>query len=192
MGLYRWNTSGYDIQFLAGIYKEADFVLGGGWSGSIAGGGFAGELTYFHATEEQEGARGKFTATLHYDYTFKSSLQLQFETLYNGHGAENLSTGIGDLLFQELNPKNLFPTKLAFFGSGAYELSPLLRVMLAAMYGPEGDFFYLGPTLNYSLSDSMELAGIVQYFTSEEVLDQEGNPLATDGTAIFIRLKWSF
>jgi hypothetical protein len=189
--LYRFNTKGYDIQFLGGVYTESDYVLGGGFSGSIAGGGFSGEMTYYHPMDEDDGG-GKATATIHYDYTFKSSLNLQFETLYNGFGAENFSTGLGDVLFQDLSPKNLFPTKLAFFGSGGYDVSPLFRVMLAGMYGPEGNFMYVGPTLTYSISDSMELAGIGQYYSMDEVEDQNGDPLVNSGTAIFVRFKWSF
>ena len=189
--LYRFNTKGYDIQFLGGVYTESDYVLGGGFSGSIAGGGFSGEMTYFHPMDNDDDG-GKATATIHYDYTFKSSLNVQFETLYNGFGADDFSSGLGDILFQDLSPKNLFPTKLAFFGSGAYDVSPLFRVMLAGMYGPEGNFMYVGPTLTYSISDTMELAGIGQYYSMDEVEDQNGNALVNSGAAIFVRYKWSF
>lgn len=189
--LYRFNTKGYDIQFLGGVYTETDYVVGGGFSGSIAGGGFSGELTYFYPIEKSDEG-GKATATLHYDYTFKNSLNLQFETLFNGFGEDDFSSGIGDLLFQDLNPKNLFPTKLAFFGSGAYEVSPLFRVILAGMYGPEGNFWYLGPTLTYSISNTMELSGFGQYFSMDEVTDSQGIALVNEGTAIYARFKWSF
>ncbi|MCP4882730.1 MAG: hypothetical protein GY908_02975 [Flavobacteriales bacterium] len=189
--LYRFNTKGYDIQFLGGVYTQTDYVIGGGFSGSIAGGGFSGEMIYFHPMDEPNDG-GKITATLHYDYTFKSSLNLQFETLYNGFGADNFSNGIGDVIFQDLSPKNLFPTKIAFLGSGGYDVSPLFRVMLAGMYGPDGNFLYIGPTLTYSISNSMELAGIGQYFSTDEVSDVSGDPLVSSGTAIFVRFKWSF
>ncbi len=189
--LYRFNTKGYDVQFLGGVYTQTDYVLGGGFSGSIAGGGFSGELTYFHPMDSDDEG-GTTTATLHYDYTFKSSLNLQFETLYNGFGAEDFSSGIGDLFFQDLSPKNLFPTKLALFGSGSYQVSPLFWVMLAGMYGPEGNFWYVGPTLSYSISDTMELAGFGQYFSMDEVEDASGVTMINEGTAIYLRFKWSF
>ena len=188
---YRFNTSGYDIQFLSGVFTQSDYVFGGGFSGSIAGGGFSGELTYFHPMDQDDGDNA-VTATLHYDYTFKNSLNLQFETLYNGFGQEELSSGIGDLLFQDLSPKTLFPTKLALFGSGGYQVSPLFWVMLAGMYGPEGNFWYVGPTLTYSVSDTMELAGFGQYFSMDEIEDPSGIPLVNQGFAIFARYKWSF
>lgn len=190
--LYRFNAKGFDIQFLSGVYTESDLVFGGGWSGSIAGGGFSGEFTYFHPIENDAEGKSALTATLHYDYTFKNSLNLQFETLYNGFGSEDFSSGLGEILFMDLSPKNLFPTQVALFGSGAYDLTPLFRVMLAGMYGPEGNFLYVGPTLTYSMSDTMELAAFGQYYFMDEVEDIVGKTLANSGTAIFIRLKWSF
>ena len=190
--LYRFNTHGYDIQFLAGIFTESDYIIGGGWSGSIAGGGFSGEMTYYHPMEDSPEENGAITATLHYDYTFKNSLNLQFETLYNGFGADDMSGGLGEVIFMDLSPKNLFPTKFALFGSGGYQLSPLVYLMLAGMYGPQGDFVYIGPTLSYSMSDSLELAVIGQYYAMEEVEDALGNSLPNSGSALFIRLKWSF
>lgn len=192
VGLYRFNTGGYDLQFLGGIYTETDYVLGGGWSGSIKGGGFSGEITYFHPMDREEDPDSELTATIHYDYTFRSSLNLQFEALYNGFGQEDLASGIGDLVFQDLSPKNLFPTQLAFFGSGAYDVTPLFRVMLAGIYGPEGNFYYVGPTLIYSLSNTMELTGVGQFYSSDEVFDEDGEPLITNGAALFVRFKWSF
>jgi len=188
VALYRFNTNGFDLQFLGGVYTEDYYVAGGGWSGSIAGGGFSGEMTYFHPMNEIDDKESSITITLHYDYTFKNSLNLQFESLYNGFGADDLTTGLGDVLFMDLSPTNLFPTKVALFGSGAYELTPLTRIMLAGMYGPEGNFLYVGPTITYSLSNTMELAGIGQYFT----MDSTDPTVADSGSALFVRLKWSF
>ena len=96
-------------------------MAGGGWSGSIGGGGFSGELTYFHPMSSSDESSSKATFTLHYDYTFSNSLNLQFETLYNGFGSDDLDTGLGDLLFLDSSPTNLFPTKIALFGSGGFE-----------------------------------------------------------------------
>ncbi len=188
VALFRFNTRGFDIQFLGGIYTEDYYVAGGGWSGSIAGGGFSGEMTYFHPMNEVDSKESTLTFTLHYDYTFSNSLNLQFESLYNGFGADDLTTGLGEVLFMDSSPTNLFPTKVALFGSGAYELTPLTRITLAGMYGPEGNFLYVGPTITYSMSNTIELAGIGQYFT----MDSADPTVADSGSALFVRLKWSF
>jgi len=73
-----------------------------------------------------------------------------------------------------------------------YDLSPLFRVMLAGMYGPEGNFLYVGPTLMYSMSNTLELAAIGQYFSMDEIEDSNGDSVANNGSAIFVRLKWAF
>lgn len=188
LAFYKFNTVGYDFQFLGGMYNEDDYILGGGWAGSIGGGGFSGEVTYYIPMSSNEETDSAVTAVIHYDYTFTNSLNLQFEGLYNGFGEEELSSGIGDIIFMDLSPKNLFPTQFALFGSAAYDITPLFRGMLAGIYGPEGNFLYVGPTLTYSVSNSMELAGIGQFYAMDEIDPNIPN----DGTAIFIRLKWSF
>ena len=186
--LYRFNTNGYDIQFLGGIFSERDYVIGGGWSGSIGGGGFNGELTYYRTIKNFSDYRGKILATLHYDYTFKNTLNLQFETLYNGFGAKEINRGLEDILFTDLGPVNLFPTKVAFFAGIGYDLSPLIRANLSGMYGPNGNFIYAGPTIMYAMSETLELAAIGQYFSVENKIES----LINDGNSIFVRLKWSF
>jgi hypothetical protein len=185
--LYRFNTHGYDFQFLGGVFTETDYVVGAGWSGSIAGGGFSGEATYYHPIDNFADSTGTVTASLHYDYTFSNSLNLQFETIYNGFGADNMN-GLGEVIFMDLSPKNLFPTKFAVFASAAYDVTPLFRAMLSGMYGPTGNFIYIGPTLTYSMSDVIELAVIGQYFSMDEVV----TALANEGSSVFVRLKWAF
>lgn len=44
--LYRLNHWKYDFQGLAGVYTQSDLVLGLGWAGQIAGGGFKGEFSF--------------------------------------------------------------------------------------------------------------------------------------------------
>ena len=186
--LYRFNTNGYDLQFLGGVYTETDYVIGGGWSGSVAGGGFSGEFTYYHPIDNFTDSTGTATATLHYDYTFANSLNLQIETLYNGFGADDMSAGLAGVVFMDLSPKNLFPTKYAIFSSASYNITPLFTAMLAGMYGPNGNFWYIGPTFTYSMSDTIELMAVGQYFAMDEL----SKDVANEGSSLFVRLKWSF
>ena len=188
--LYKVNTHNYDLQFLTGIYSQTDWVFGTGWSGSIKGGGFNGELTYFHSILASTSKKNYLTAVIHYDYTFKSSLNLQFETLYNGFGTST-SGGLSNFEMGNLNPKNLFPTKTAFFCSGSYNVSPLFNLLLAGMYSANGNFLYLGPTFTYSLSDNKQLSLIGQYFSTDENTPQN-SIITSNGGALFMRLKWAF
>jgi hypothetical protein len=192
--LYRFNTHGFDIQFLTGVHQSTDYVIGTGWSGSIKGGGFNGELSYYHPFKLGPGKRKAITAVMHYDYTFKNSLQLQFETLFNGFGRKDFATGLNELLIEDVTAKNLFPTKFAVFGSGGYRLSPLVTVLISGIYGPRGNFIYFGPSFTYSISDNMILDLIGQYFSTDSIDSLTGNrnEALTIGSSIYLRLKWSF
>jgi len=186
--LYKWNTHGYDIQVLTGVYSQTDWIFGAGWSGSIAGGGFNGELTYFHPITTSKNSN-RLTAVIHYDYTFKNSLSLQFETLYNGFGNNSSNSSLESFSLMSLNAKNLFPAKTAFFGSASYNVSPLLTAMLSGMVGKQGDFLYIGSTLTYSLSNNKELSVVAQlYQLKKDALTMQ----STFGGAVFARLKWAF
>jgi len=186
--LYKWNTHGYDIQMLTGVYSQTDWVVGAGWSGSIAGGGFNGEFTYFHPITTSESSN-RLTAVIHYDYTFKNSLSLQFETLYNGFGDHTNSSSLESFSLMSLNAKNLFPAKTAFFGSTSYNVSPLLTAMLSGMIGKRGDFLYVGPTLTYSLANNKELSVVAQLY---QLKNDAVTMQSTFGGSVFVRLKWAF
>ncbi|MCK5825265.1 MAG: hypothetical protein KAG96_07665 [Ichthyobacteriaceae bacterium] len=186
--LYRFNKLGYDFQFLGGILNESDYVVGAGWSGSILGGGFNGELSYYHPTENTANKKGEITATIHYDYSFSNSLNIQFETLYNGFGAEDMNGGILGVTYMDLTPKNLFTTQYALFGSVMYPITPLLNASLSTMYGPQGEFLYVGSSAMYSVSDEMEISVFGQYFSMEK----NENVIFNKGTSIFGRIKWAF
>lgn len=45
-GLYRFNTSGYDIQLLGGVFNSEDYVAGAGFSGAINSIALRGEASY--------------------------------------------------------------------------------------------------------------------------------------------------
>ncbi|MGV6846423.1 MAG: hypothetical protein ACWA42_09900 [Lutibacter sp.] len=182
--LYKWNAHKYDFQLLTGIFSQTDWVLGAGWSGSILGGGFNGEVTYFHSIDSSKNSN-KFTAVVHYDYIFKNSLSLQFEMLYNGFGSNNSSNSLESFTLMRLNAKNLFPAKTAFFGSVSYPISPLFTALFSSIIAQSGALVYVGPTLTYSLSNNKELAIVGQFY-------QLKNRTLINGGAVFARLKWSF
>lgn len=45
-GMYRFSKWDYDFQVISGWVGD-DYIVGGGWSGDIKGGGFRGEITHF-------------------------------------------------------------------------------------------------------------------------------------------------
>jgi len=185
--LYRFNKWSYDIQLIGGYYAETDYVLGGGFSGSLLKGGFRGEVTYFHPKENFSNTTGTFVASIGYDYTFTNSLMLQFEALYNGYGKQDGDFNIAEFYFLSMSPQNLSLTEYSFMGQASYPITPLLNITISGMYNPNDNSVYFGPSAVYSLKDNLELSVYTQYFTSQTPVEKGGK-----GAFLYWRLKWSF
>ena len=184
-GLYQFNKWGYDFQFLGGILNSEDWILGAGWAGDIKGAGFRGEISYFHPKENFSDTSGTFMLSLSWDYTFKNSLNIRTEFLYNGFD-QNISD-FGDYYFQTLSVKNLSFTDYSVFAQVSYPFNPLFNGGFSAMLFPSMSGFYIGPDLGISLTDNMDISFILQHFNGEFT---EGT--REKMTLAFLRLKWSF
>jgi len=186
-GLYRFNKWNTDIQFLAGYYKEKDFVLGTGFSGNLFKGGLRGEVSYFHSKNNFADTSGTFVASLGYDYTFANSLMFQVEALYNGYGKKSGNFNLAEFYFMQMSPQNLSLTQFSYIGLISYPITPLLKATFSVMYNPNDKSIYLGPSVDYSLKENLEFSVYTQFFTSDTPVEQGGK-----GGFLYWRLKWSF
>ncbi len=186
-GLYRFNHWRYDFQGLAGIYNQSDLVLGMGWAGQIAKGGFKGEMSWFRPVKRFSDTTGVFLSSVEYDYTFRNSIFIQFECLYNSNPVNTTNLLLSQINPELLNAKNPFLNGFSIFGNISYPFTPLINCSLAGIYNPSNRMVFILPTFTFSLMNNLDLSLIAQSF-------QSYNP-ATAGllqTAIFIRLKGSF
>lgn len=186
MGLYRFSKWKYDLQFLAGQVKS-DIVLGTGWSGDIKGGGFRGEISYFHNKDSLSSPVGQLVASLSGDYTFTNSTYLHLAFIYNSKGATEAPGFINPTILRETSAKYLTLSRLDLFGQVSYQLSPLWRVDVASIVNPFDNSFFVSPALSYLLSDNLELFMIGQIFSGDP-----GTEFGAIGTLIYFRMKWSF
>jgi len=186
-GLYRFNHWSTDIQMLGGYYNETDYVVGAGFSGSLFKGGLRGEASYFHPKDNFSDTTGTLVLSLGYDYTFKNSLMLQFEGLYNGYGEKSGDFNMLSFYFMQLSPQNLSLTEFSFLGQVTYPFTPLFNGAFSAMYSPNDKSLYLGPSVIYSLKENLELSFYTQYFTSTTPAEEGGK-----GVFLYWRIKWSF
>ncbi len=183
-GLFRFNHWNYDIQLLGGMLNSEDYVAGIGWSGDIKGAGFRGEFTYFHPIDHFSDTSGFMIVGVSADYTFKNSLYLLAEFLYNGYDLSILN--FSEFYFMPLSVKTLSFTDYSIGLQVAYPFTPLFNGNLAGMYFPSMDAFFAGPTLDLSLKDNLFISLIAQYFNGEFTNQRE------DLAFCFIRLKWNF
>ena len=186
-GFYRFNKWSYDFQGLAGIYAQDDLVLGLGWAGQIAKGGFKGEMSWFRSFENFSDSSWVFLSSVEYDYTFKNSLFLQFEGFYNSNGNNPSNVLISQFNPGLLNAKNPFLTGLSIFGNLSYPLTPLINLSFASIFNPSNSMYFLIPTFTWSLLDNLDLSVITQTFHSYDPELSEASQ-----TMLYARLKFSF
>ena len=184
-GMYRFSLWNYDFQFLSG-WDGPDYVIGGGWSGDIMGGGFRGELSYFTPREADNGSFASLVASVDGDYTFRNSLYVHSAILYNSHGTTGKA---GGRTFFDLNlsAKMLSLARYDIFGQVSYPFTPLFTGSFSGMVNPCDGSLFLGPSLTYSLGNNLELMATAQIFTGNT-----GTEFGGLGQAIYGRLKWSF
>ena len=188
---YRFNTLGFDIQLLGGVYQEEDLILGTGWSGNIGPTAFRGELSYFRDLDQFKDTTGYLMTSLGFDYTFSNSLMIQAEGLYSGFAKEMDVNSFLQFYSGNLDVKNLGFTPWSFFANISYPLTPLLTGSFATIWYPKWKGAYLGPSLDLSIKDNFVLSLILQYFTAE-FKDPSGASKRENNTFGFFRFKWSF
>lgn len=186
-GLYRFARGGYDYQFLAG-WMNGDYVAGGGWSGVIGSAGFTGEVTGFFPGKDMSLGNTVVSASTGVNYTFPNSLYLHVAYLYSSLGAVQVNSAQRDLLLsQVVSAKQLSPARHSVFGEVAYQFTPLLRGNFSGIADPSDGSYFLGPFLNYSVSQNFELLLGGQLF-----FGPANSLYGGYGQFIFARLKWSF
>ena len=188
---FRFNTHGFDIQLLGGVYQEEDLILGTGWSGNIGPTAFRGELSYFRGLDQFKDTTGYLMSSLGFDYTFSNSLMIQVEGLYSGFAKEMDVNSFLQFYSGNLDVKNLGFTPWSFFANISYPLTPLLNGSFATIWYPQWKGAYLGPSLDLSLKNNFVLSLILQYFTAE-FEDPSGAVKREHNTFGFFRFKWSF
>ncbi|MEP7239032.1 MAG: hypothetical protein ABI685_14230 [Ferruginibacter sp.] len=184
--LYRFNYKSYDFQFLAGKVN-ADYVLGGGWSGVLGAAGFNGEITTFIPDGTTFFSHSVISASAGVNYTFNNSLYLHGAYLYNSAGVLNASGSQTNLLLENVSAKNLSPAKHSVFAEAAYQFTPLIHGDIAGIIDPADGSFFTGPFFTFSLTNNLEfLAGGQLFF------GKKGSLYGDYGKLIYFRLKWSF
>lgn len=183
-GLYRFSLWGYDIQFLAGFVNGQDIVVGTGWSGAIGGLSFRGEVSWFDQYEDFPGDESTVLATTGFEKIFKNNSMAQVQIMYC-----NNPTGLND--FNSFYSGNLSSKDLAFsvfsaFGQFTWAATPLINLTASAMWLPDLDGWFAGPSFDYSLAQNLDFSLIWQHF--DALMGGEKSKI----NLAFLRLKYSF
>jgi len=188
---FRFNTLGFDIQFMGGAYQEEDLVLGAGWSGNLGSSAFRGEVSYFRDLNRFRDTTGYLMTSLGFDYTFSNSLMVQIEGLYSAFAKEMDINSFLQFYSGNLDVKKLGFTPWSLFGNLSYPITPLLTGAFATIWYPKWKGVYLGPSFDLSLKSNLDLSLILQYFTAA-FENPSGSTYRENNTFGFLRFKWSF
>ncbi|HJW28320.1 MAG TPA: hypothetical protein VJ508_03620 [Saprospiraceae bacterium] len=183
--LYRFNTSQFDIQLLAGVFNS-DYVIGGGWAGHIKEAGFKGEISYFHPMDVPADTSGVWSMSVMADQTFKGDWYVSASILYNSSPPENPFTVINPFT-SDLTAKNLFPFRYTFYTGAMKSFSPITSLSMAVIYSPKHHALILFPSFTWNVANNFDLGLIVQSAYADI-----SHAYRTTGNAIFLRSKWSF
>ena len=186
-GLYRFNHWRYDFQGLAGVYAERDLVMGIGWAGQIAKGGFKGEVAWFRPVKHFTDTTGVFLSSVEYDYTFRNSLVIQFEGFYNSNTVNSSYILASQFNPELLDAKNPFLTGFSLYGSVGHPVTPLINLSGAGIYNPSNRMVFIIPNFTFSLMNNLDLSLIAQSFQS-----YGPGTAGSSQTSVFLRLKGSF
>lgn len=185
--MYRFNKWNYDFQVMGGLYKD-DIVAGLGWSGYLKNAGFTGEGSYFIDRKNIADTSGIFVLSFGANYTFKNSIYLHGSWLYSSNGTTG-PAGWGSAFFviQDVTPKTFTLAKYSIFGQISYPFTPLIRGDISSIFNPNDKSIFIGPNLDFSLSDNISLLLMSQIF-----LGDPGTEFGYNSSLFYLRLKWSF
>jgi hypothetical protein len=182
--LYRFNTHGYDIQFLAGFFNSEDIIAGTGWSGSMGSVSFRGEATWFQPAKNFSDTTGTGIFTIGFDKTFSNNSMAQMQVMYCNNPAD-IQT-FESIYKGTMSTKEIAFSQFSAFGLYSYPITPLFNISLSAMWFPDLKGYYAGPSFEYSVAENVSLSLYWQHFES-----QKSEP----GTRInmgFLRVKFNF
>ena len=179
----------YDLQAIAGLLAENDYVLGLGWTGYIGQLTFRGEASYIHPRDNFADTSGQTIASVGLDYSFGKTNTVMIEFLYNQQKQQLTILSPFDFYTAPRDIKHLSFARYNLFAQVMAQPHPLLTTSLAAMYFPEEKGIFLMPNITYSLSDNADLTMVGQFFKGKF------NTLSTQELkifALFVRLSLSF
>ncbi|MDW3193695.1 MAG: hypothetical protein R8G66_15095 [Cytophagales bacterium] len=176
--LYKWNQHNYDFQVLSGVMRN-NFVLGGGWAGSIGNAGFKGEMTYFEPLGNTD--QRTFLASISGDYVFANSLYLNGSILFNS--APITSGSLLQASTANLDVRSLSPYRYSAFLQASFPAHPLFNVGISTMTFPGNQGVFINPFLTWSMLSNLDLDLIGQIFAWSD---------SDDVYVMYARVKWSF
>jgi len=183
----KMNRWGYDLMLLGGR-RAGDEVAGVAWAGSVAGGGFRGEVL---AGRPRDGSGdgssddGYVNASVSCDYAFPNTFYVQASVLYESRGATGDAGGVE--LLRAYARDDLSPGRWSLFAEVARDLNPLWRTDVSAIVNPLDGSFYAGPSLLWSAAPNLDVTAQALLFEG-----RAGTEFGDQGRIWMVKGQYSF
>jgi hypothetical protein len=108
--------------------------------------------------------------------------------IYNSRGTTGKAfTGDFVVVNRDISAKTLTPSRMEILGEIAYQITPLIRGDIAGIINPYDGSAFIGPSLDFSLNQNLDLTLVGQLFFGESQTEY-----GDYGQLFYGRLKWSF
>ena len=184
---YAFNKWNYDFQFMGGLMNDQYWVGGFGFAGNIGGAGFNGEASYYFPKSNFPDLKETLIASLGANYMFKNSLFINVGGLLNSAGSTEKVSRSMFTMMENISALDYTQSLASLFASASYPISPLINLDISGMMNPFDGSFYIGPSLNFSLSQNVNLYIIAQTYWGKEATE-----FGDIGQMYFSRLQWNF
>jgi len=173
------TVRGWDLSALAGTRPD-DWFIGGDFAGPIGQGLIRGEgITFF-----DESGRTFFQGVIAGEYTFPNTLGIVVEYFENGKGKGRTR----DYEIARLMRGEIVALGERFLGTiMGYDLTPLWRAEVAALWSLTDHSTYLNPRLTYSVTTNVEV-GVAAGITSGSDLSEFGRI----SNLYYADFRWAF
>lgn len=186
---YLYNYRGWDMQVIGGK-SYLDRVLGGGIAGDLFGAGLRAEMSRFEPTKERWNdvvLTSNTVASIESDYSFASQRNWVGRLAYLYISEPQSAESAAKYLKLPLSAKTLSFTQNTYYADLGFDISPLWRATFSTVYYQDHSY-YLAINSQYSVSDNVQLIGVIQMFDGrKDSLFGE-----TPATLLFGQVKWSF
>lgn len=182
--LGRFSLFNTDLQLLAGETDQEYFTAGTGWSGAIGSWSIRGEATWFRSLPGAPRDNSTLIATAGVDRVFSDRISALAQVMYSNNP---LVLSEFSLLYDgTLGADQLAFSEFSAVGQVTWAPMPLLNISLSAIWYPDMDGWYAGPSLEFSMAENVAFSLVWQHFDSE---------IAGEETRInvgFVRIKYNF
>jgi len=174
------QVESYTFDFMAGKHLK-DYVYGADFVGYLGDAGVRSEFTYTVADKRDNFIR----AVLGIDYAWPNSLYAALEFYHNGGPFEFDPADPFSALLESTGVDTINRN----FGAAmiSFDLDPLVKGSLAAIYDLDKGSHMLGPALAWYASDHLTVSGGAQFFEGSD--ESEFGPYPDLG---WLRLRWDF